>query len=510
MRQGSKYRLFASACVAAALLGGAARAATLADAIAYAYQNNPGLRSQRAALKGVDENYVQARGAFGPAVSVNASNTGYQEVLTGPQGGKAYAQTQSESLQISQPLYAGGKLNSQLSQAEAQILSARETLRRLEMDLLTQVVDAYTSVRRDEALLRVNQDTVTVLERQESDTESRFKVRTVTMTDVAEAKSRLASARAGLANAQAALGQSRAQYIAVVGQTPATLEPPPPLTGVPKDISQAFDSAERNSPLLLGAQYSEQRSRARVAEAKAARLPTVSAQLAWTHTPYLPYGSNPYQSATSATVSVSQPLFTSGQLSSQIRAAQDQNNSDRLQIDETRNQVILGVTTAWEQLSALRNQLKTLEDAVAASSFAFYGNREEEKLDLRSTIDVLNAQLELTGAQQNVIRARAQEYLGQARILAAMGVLNVAQLSPGVTTYDAAANFREVQHKGETPLEWPARTLDAIGGMRVGAPPPASVAEVRPNASAMPAAPGPEKPIPSILNAIDTPPPEPR
>jgi hypothetical protein len=168
------------------------------------------------------------------------------------------------------------------------------------------------------------------------------------------------------------------------------------------------------------------------------------------------------------------------------------------------------VTTSWEQIATLRNQVATLEVAVEANTFSFYGNREEEKNALRSTIDVLNAQLELTNTQQSLLRVRADAYVSQVQLLAAMGVLAPDMFSPGVKTYDPAANFRSVEHKGETPLEWPARTLDAIGGIQVGKPPAASVAEIRSNATSMPAAPGPDAPMASILNALDQPPPVPK
>ena len=484
-----------------------AKADSLAEVVAQAYETNPGLQSQRAALIGVDEAYVQARAAFGPTVGGTASYTNYNENLS---GAKYWANTDSESLNLNQPIYTGGRANAQLNEAEAQVLAEREVLRRYELDFLVRVVNAYMNVRRDEQLLKVNQDTVTVLEKEVSDTSARFAVRENTMTDVAEAKARLAQARATLANAQGALGVSRAQYVAIVGQSPGSLADPPKLAGVPATITQAFDAAENNSPQLLAAEFTEQRSRARVAEARAGRLPTITAQLGYSHTPYIPYTVTPYNQAATATVTLNQPIFSSGQISSQVRQAVAQNNADRLAIDEARNEMISGVSTVWEQLASLRIQLQTLDQAEEADTFSFYGNREEEKNALRSTIDVLNAELELTQTQQALIRARADEYAGQVQLLAAMGVLKVSMLSPGVEVYDPSANFRSVEHKGETPLEWPVRVLDGIGQPKVSREPPASLAEVRPGGVDMPPAPGPEKPLPSILNALDSPPPEPK
>src|SRR5580700_1186160 len=54
---------------------GGARAETLADAIALAYQTNPTLLAQQAALRGVDETYVQARAGYGPTATLQASVT---------------------------------------------------------------------------------------------------------------------------------------------------------------------------------------------------------------------------------------------------------------------------------------------------------------------------------------------------------------------------------------------------------------------------------------------------
>ena len=68
-------RAAAVAAVAVLALGAAARAETLADAIALAYQTNPTLLAQQAALRGVDETYVQARAGYGPTVTLQASVT---------------------------------------------------------------------------------------------------------------------------------------------------------------------------------------------------------------------------------------------------------------------------------------------------------------------------------------------------------------------------------------------------------------------------------------------------
>src|SRR4051812_20966586 len=78
MSNSRRTRLLAAVCSAglmAGLMGSAAHAESLADAIALAYQTNPTLQAQRATQRALDENYVQARTGLRPTASVQASLT---------------------------------------------------------------------------------------------------------------------------------------------------------------------------------------------------------------------------------------------------------------------------------------------------------------------------------------------------------------------------------------------------------------------------------------------------
>jgi outer membrane protein/S-layer protein transport system outer membrane protein len=492
-----------------------ARAESLSDVVAYAYETNPGLQSQRAALRALDESYVQARSGFGLSASASAGQTAYQFHLSGPTGGTVSANTNSESLSVVQPVWTGGRVNARLSQAEAQIRAAREQVRNYELDLLQRVVSAYLAVRRDLQLLSINRDTVAVLEKQLSDTEAKAAVREVTMTDLAQSKARLAQARTSLASAEQALGTSRAQFLAVVGQNPTDLEPPPTLDDLPITPEAAFEAAEGNNPQLLSAQYSEQGSRAAIAAAKAQRMPSVSARADVQQGPYQPYFATPYSTTVSGSVTVTVPIASGGQISSGIRQATEENNRDRLTIDNVRLETIQNVSIAWEQLAALRKQLTTLDDEVKADEFAFYGVRQEEKFALRSTIEILNAELELTTAQQNLVRARASEYAGRVQLLAVMGVLTPQLLAPHVVLYDPAKNFNRVKNKGAiVPLEAPVRVLDALAAIPIPGPHPAAIPNARPDNTGggehMPPQPDPEAPFASILADLSEAPPAPK
>ncbi|MDB5422955.1 MAG: type secretion outer membrane protein TolC [Phenylobacterium sp.] len=461
-------------------------AETLADAIALAYESNPTLQAQRATQRALDENYVQARSGWRPQISLQGSVTdiesrtpaaargpsttlidtngdGVPDTIVAAGDGVSSRSSGSAALSFSQPLWTGGRTAAAVSAAEADIMSGRENLRRIEAQVLGTVVQAYSDVRRDQEGLRIRQENVAVLIRQLEESQARFDVGEITRTDVAQSQSRLAAAQAQYQSAVAQLAISRANYAAVVGQNPGDLAPEPSLAFLlPANVDEAFTVAEQNSPLLRAQQFAEQASRARVAGARAERMPSVSLSTT------LGYAGNahPYDSdlwsrnvTTRATVTV--PLFSGGLTSSRIRQAIERNNVDRINIETQRRAVLQSITQFWNQLVAARANIGSTAEQVRASKIAAEGTRQEQQVGLRTTLDVLNAEQELRNAELAQVSAVRDEYVAAATVLSSMGRLEGKNLIPSVRQYDSKANFRKVRMTwGWVPWEEPIGIVD--------------------------------------------------
>lgn len=470
---------------------GLAHAETLADAITAAYQSNPNIQAQRAAMRALDENYTQARAAYGLQASATVSENYAWRKYKFEGSGTDATQTNSQ-LSLSQALYTNGRYAARLQGVEAQIKASRENLRRIEMDLLVRVTNVFVSVRRDREVLRIAEGGEAWLRKQLQDTEDKFSVRQVTLTDVQQAKARLAAASTQVANAQAQLNVTVASYAAMIGHLPETLEPEPDIDDLPISLDEAFNQAEQSNPSLLAAGYTERASREGVAEARAQRLFTVSARA-----DYRNGTSNPYSGASAlredslnAGITLSQPLFSSGQLNSSVRQSIEENNRDKLLIEDARRNMVLGVSQYWDQLVAARRSLVTIEDEMKADTIAFYGVREEERFALRSTIEVLNAQAELQNAQLNFVRARASEYVGRLQLMAQVGTLEVGNLAPGVAMYDPERHFKKVRYKGMLPTDLVVQTLDKIAlPMEAKKPKAGDTTPIRPPSTELPTKP---------------------
>ncbi len=452
-------------------------AETLTDALALAYQTNPTLQSQRANQRVADEGVVQAKTAFRPSLSASADYSASRVDYATRQGnfltGEYDRVTQSNSsanLSLSQPLYTGGRATANLTAAEADVLASREDLRSVEQSVLGNVIQSYVDVRRDQERLRIANENVTVLSRQLEESNARFEVGEITRTDVAQSQARLAAARASQSSAQAILAGSRAAYAAVVGQNPTDLAPEPSLAALlPTTVEQAFDSIDQFNPQVQAARYAEQAAAARVAVAKATYRPTVSARagLGWDSEGRV-NGSgsqfNDYDRALTGSLTASIPLFTGGLTGSQVRAATERENAARIAVEGAKRSALQQVSTAWNNLLASRSNLVSNEEQVRATRIAFEGVRQEQQVGLRTTLDVLNAQLELANAEVALVVARRDEYVASASVLQAMGVLNVANLAPDVERYDPVKSYDKVNHAfGWVPWEPVVEAIDHVG-----------------------------------------------
>jgi len=455
-------------------------AETLADALSLAYQTNPNLLAQRATQRALDETYVQARSAFRPQLSLGA-DAAYLETRTPHAAGGGLIDTNGDgipdavgsgisrtnsasvALNLSQPIWNGGRTAAAVSAAEADILSGRENLRHVESQVLLLVIQAYADVRRDQEGMRIREENVTVLKRQLEESKARAEVGEITRTDVAQSESRLAASQAALSSAVSQLGISRSNYANIVGQNPGELQPEPSLAFLlPNNPDDAFSLAEKFSPVLRTQQFAEQASRARVAAARAERMPSVSLRAQYGFTGIAaPFNSSLYSSELSGLAVFQVPLFTGGLNNSRIREQVERNNSDRITIETQRRSVLQSVTQAWNQLIAARANIDSTEESVRAAGIAAEGTREEQKVGLRTTLDVLNAEQELRNDELTAVGARHDEYVAAATILSAMGRLEAKNLIPAVTPYDPKTNFRKLRFAaGYVPWEEPVAAID--------------------------------------------------
>lgn len=476
----NRSRALTSVAVIAMVTGVSAPAwaETLQEAIALAYRTNPSLLAQRANQRALDESIVQARAGLRPTLDLTVSGSYTRDYSDGPLVDPD-SDSAAASVGVSQNLWTGGRIGHSITAADAQILSGREGLRETEQSVLALVIQSYADVIRDGEILRIREANLGVLRRQLDESTARFEVGEITRTDVAQSEARLAQSEADLANARAQLSVSRAAYAAVVGQSPGDLAPMPVLPGVPADFDSALDVALIDNPSIRAAGYDLQAAEANVAAAKAEYLPSLRATASYggANNDFDRFGDIADNTRLTAGATLSVPLFTGGLNSSRVAQALERANAAQIAVEGERRNTLQSVSSAYAQSISARSTLQAGQEAVRAATVAAEGVRQEAQVGLRTTLDVLNQELELRNAEVTLASARRNEYVAQANLLAAMGKLEGPDLDPTLEAYDPAANYNRVRNRGGLPWDGVLETID-----RVAAPPivPAADAEDAP------------------------------
>ncbi len=437
-------------------MAGTSYAETLSDAIALAYANNPALARARALQRGQDEGYVQARSQLGPNVGFSLDRAYHDHDQSFAAGNQR--QSGGLSFSASQTLFATGGLSSQIDAAKSGVLAGQQDLRSIEQQVLLNVIDIYTSVRRDQEALQISQDNYNILKQQLDQTTAQFEAGQLTRTDVAQSQARLSASAAGLAQAQARLDSDRASYVAIVGQAPTALEPVPEIPGLPASFNAALDTAQTNNPDLQAASFAADAAASRVKAARSAFGPRVGLSVSSGESGLAPdFG---VTKATTAGVRVSVPLFSAGLNGSRVREAMENETAAKLTVEETRRTVVSTVSQAWSNMIAARSAVVSNQEQVRAAAVAAEGVKTEQQVGLRTNIEVLNAEQEYRAAQLDLVNAQRNAYVAAAQLVSVTGNLTPTLFGANVELYDPNANFKKVRNKGWTPIEPVVQAVD--------------------------------------------------
>jgi outer membrane protein len=442
------------ACSASLLaLAAPAQADTLREALVGAYNTNPTLESARANQRAADEEVPIQRAPGLP--SVNATGQYVEFVKPSP---NAFAPTErvfTIGPDLVVPIYSGGAVKNGINAAKERVGAGQADLRLSESNLFTQVVAAYMDVLRTEALVALAANNVAVLRTNLEATSDRFQIGDLTITDVAQSRSRLAVAEGDQQSAEANLIAARETYIQLVGKQPSQLEAPPPLPGLPDTVGQAIVTGLENNASLVAAKQRAKAAGFDTEVAGAGRLPTVSLFAGLDYSDYFGtlQAGDPrfFQTETTASAGVrfTIPVFQGGLPAARQRQAGARESAALENVIATERQVIADIRSTWSNWQAANGVIKSAQTAVEAAELSLEGVRAENSIGNRTILDVLNAEQELVNARAQLVTARRNAYVAGFNLLALMGRAEARDLNldTGGLLYDPQVNADRVSSK---------------------------------------------------------------
>jgi outer membrane protein len=436
----------AAAAIAAIAASEPGRAETLIEALVDAYNNNPQILGERANLRATDEAVPQALSGWRPTVTFNGS-IGAQHVEDKPPsafvGGPI---PRVADLNITQPVYTGGRTVALTAQAEKNIEAERARNIAIEGTVFLSVIQAYLDVIRDQATLQLSVNNEQVLRKQLEATAAQFRVGAVTRTDVAQAEARLAAATASRLQAEGNLQVSRANYVRAVGHPPERLVSPDFRPVLPATRDGAVNMAALNNPNVVAAIFTEDAARNAIDATRAQLLPSLNL-VGDVNRTVSTVVDNQTQSAASLIARLTVPLYEGGNIYSQTRQATEVLGQRRSQTDDARRTAVQGATQAWEQAMSGRAQIISLQSTIRAAEVAFEGTQQEQTVGARTIIDVLNAQQELFTDRVQLVTAEHDLAVAEFNLALQIGQLTAADLRLPVKLYDVDEHYREVRNK---------------------------------------------------------------
>jgi outer membrane protein len=425
---------------------------TLEWALVQAYQNNPTLNAQRAALRGTDENVPQALSGYRPKLSVTAQG-GYnytretQQGIGGVAGPPLAQQFLSRDIAAtgSYTLFNGFQTANRTRQAESQVEGARQTLRVTEQQVLLDTATAYMNFLRDQAILDLNRRNVDVLTHLLQQTRERYKIGEVTHTDVSQAEQRLAAGNFALLAAQSNYVTSKAEYRRVIGVDPGNLARATPVDRLsPIVLAKAIAQGQANNPSVLAAMYGVNVAELAVKVSEGALFPSLTLSASASQGSYPAYE---VLKQTSASVlgTLTVPLYQGGAEYSTIRQSKEAVGQQRLTLDVNRDQARATVVQSWGKLDTAKGQIQAATAGVNAAEAALNGVRTESIVGQRTTLDVLNAEQELVNARTELVTAQRDRVVASYTLLAAVGGLSMQRLGLNVPIYDRQVHYQQVR-----------------------------------------------------------------
>jgi outer membrane protein len=428
--------------IALAFAPSVVQAESLRQALENAYMNSPDLMSALLSVKSAAEDIALRKAGKLPSISLNADVGGSFAVTNGTASvGHSY----SLGVSYQQNLFDNFRTESQIEQARALSELSTYTLRNAEQNVLLSVATAYMNVIRDTQLVQLRESNVAFFQAQVDSADQRLRLGEGTRIDVSQAQTRLAQAVASYQSAIASLQTSRASYQRWVGHKPQNLSDNFRFNGLlPPSVDAAVASAEERHPAILSARAAIRSAMAGSDAAKAAFGPTLN--LIGSLCGIGCFG-DPGQPGVTGSVGLqlSIPLYSGGALGASMRKANIEQIKSEVDALSARDQVRESVISAWSTLQNATSQIASAQSAVSSGQLVVEGVIQERDVGQSTTLDVLNAQAELTTAREGLIQATSSRVIASFALLASAGRLNPIDLALNVEVKSGEAYTAKVE-----------------------------------------------------------------
>jgi outer membrane protein TolC len=396
---------------------------TLQDCLDLALKQNPSILKAQQEIRRTQGVIVETRAPAIPQITASGSGqmVAKSTIDAFPFSGgsntvfRNQEQPWSAQVQISQLLYQGGRVSAALRAAKLSDQIAALGFQKAVANTILDVRKAFYQILLNKALAEVREQSVTLLEQQLLDAQSRYDVGAIPRFNVLRAEVELANAKPPLIRAQNDLRISKESLVKLLAIdsttqtndfTPINFDGKLVYEHRAWDLSTALQQGLERRPELLQAEQQIGVAKANVKVASSGYKPEASVfgNYGW-HDNTFANDPDVTREGWTAGASVTWALFDGMLTRGKVSEARAQLEEANLDYADTRRQVELEVRQAYsdylQTLELIEAQKKTVEEAEESLRLA----EARFRAGTGTQLDVLSAQTALSDARSNQVQA---------------------------------------------------------------------------------------------------------
>lgn len=429
---------------------------SLMDVYQSALRSDPLIREAEANRMAALEAKPQARGALLPQISGNASYSNTRSdgssQTSDPAGGFFTSSFETDNdqtswdIQLRQSIFRWDQWVA-LKQAGKLVARADIVYKAAAQDLMARVAGAFFNVLAAEDTLRSEQAAKEAIGRQLEQSQKRFEVGLIAITDVQEAQAAWDLAVAVEITAKRSLANQKEVLREITGEYPEDLSSPkeeiPLVSPDPENQDQWVDVALQRNLTLLAADIGVEITRDDISIARTGHYPTLDLVASYNDrdttgqransiapAPLPPLGqADSVSQSNSISLQLSVPIFSGGATSSRVRQRVYQHRAAKEQLERVARETERDTRDAYLGVISEIARVKALKQAHASSQTALEATEAGFEVGTRTTVDVLDSRRQLFIAETAYLRSRYDYIVNVLRLKLAAGTLNIDDLA---------------------------------------------------------------------------------
>jgi outer membrane protein len=396
------------------------RAALAYDAVYAAAQ---------ATYHAAQEKAPQARAGLLPNASLSA-NTRYNNVENSI--ASSNFNSYGWSVSAAQPIYRGQNMIA-YDQAKVFVQLAENQFKTAEQDLVLRTANAYFDVLLAQDSLEFIRAQKAAITEQLASAKRNFEVGTATIIDTHEAQARFDLATSQEIAALNELEIKRHTLYTLTGKTVdtlATLTAEPVLTApAPNNMDTWVNRSQNENLQVRISQQAKLIADQEIGRNRAGHHPTLDLTASYSDSRNQNFGLTQIDSkATVIGLEFALPLYQGGLTSSKVREAVANQEKSRQELEDAQRSAALQTRQAYLNVTSTEAQVKALEAALTSSQKSLESTQLGLEVGVRTNVDVLNAQQQLTSAKKDLAAARYNFLMSVLNLKVAAGSLSAVDL----------------------------------------------------------------------------------